>query len=203
MSWRDRKRGREIIPDRATLQVRGALASWAENGSPVSGCWKITDWLKVVELEQESFPKALVIRSEACGLAQQVGKMQVVQSGDWCKHCHRAATSGPMMTHIVNIVKRLDHLAIAEEKMNGRPGGMGKCIEKIKRNDYYKCGTWKPAWLRGLLEDDDYFEGLVSSSLADDKRSLDKLICYPLKNVALTYICGYKVALLTPSKPDS
>ena len=205
MSWRDRKRGREIIPDGATLQVPRALASWAEHGSPVSGGWQINDFLEVVELEQKEFLEASVVRSKACGLSLEMNNMhRVIQSGDWCTLCQKSASDERMLARIVRLVKKLDHLGIAEDKMIGVPGGMKKCIEKAKSHEYYNCGTkWKPPWMRELLVGDDYSEDLVSSPLDEDKQCLIKMHYVPQKNEAFTHICDYNVALLTHSQPDS
>ena len=132
MSWRDRKRGREIIPDGATLQVPRALASWAEHGSPVSGGWQINDFLEVVELEQKEFLEASVVRSKCCLSLEMNNMHRVIQSGDWCALCQKSASDERMLARIVRLVKKLDHPGIAEDKMIGVPGGMKSVLKKLR-----------------------------------------------------------------------
>ena len=208
----ERQKERERYHSRsATLQVPRALASWAESGSPSSKCWGHPDYLEVVEcklcgVEEDEFLEAAVVRSEYCAASLRIDSNHqcAVKKGDWCNYCDAAAKDQSLLLRIVKLVKKLDHLAIAEEKMIGAPGGMQKCIGKAQGHEYYDDGKKNPPlWLKPCLVTSDYWDHLAKSTIQEDKTVLNALACTNQKNQAFVRICEYNVALLTPSPQDS
>ena len=209
MSWRDRKRGREIITDRATLQVPRVLASWSEQGSPNSEAWKVPDYLEVVEckvekIEEDECLEATVIRSKYCAASLRIDKQCAVRKGDWCDHCDLAAQNRSALLNIVKLVKNLDRLAIAEDKMMPLSGGMHRCIRKAQNHEYFDDGKiLRAQWLHPCLVKDDYWQDLAKCTIDQDKDCLMKMRCVPKKNEAFARIVEYNLTLLMTSSMDS
>ena len=165
------------------------------------------DSLEVVkcELDQDEFQSAAVVRSEYCAASLRIDNHEcVVKTGDWCDYCNNAAKDHRLLKHIMSLVQKLDHLAIAEEKMISVPGGMHKCIKKAQSHEYFDDGkTCKPPWLKPCLVTSDHWERVQLSTIEEDKEFLTRLTCTNRKNDAFVRICEYNVALLTSSSPDS
>lgn len=182
----------------APQQVKDCLEVYAQYGEPCGHHYTWRQKLRVFFANG-----SLVVRSEACiaksNYLESRPVQEIAQYG--CSDCFEVADDKKQLVVICDMVKQLDHLAIAEAKSFGKPGALGELFTALSERSY--CEATQP-WIQRISILKREILSLCNQPAQDDIAKLSEVFtCYSRKNNALMLICETrlnKVVVRPPGK---